>query len=39
MGTKSVAIIDDDASANRALGRLLRGAGQSAAGDLYHRSR
>jgi FixJ family two-component response regulator len=27
MGTKSVAIIDDDASANRALGRLLRGAG------------
>jgi FixJ family two-component response regulator len=27
MGTNSVAIIDDDASANRALGRLLRGAG------------
>ena len=27
MGTKSVALIDDDASANRALGRLLRGAG------------
>jgi FixJ family two-component response regulator len=27
MGTKSVAIIEDDASANRALGRLLRGAG------------
>jgi FixJ family two-component response regulator len=27
MGTKSVAIIDDDASANRALQRLLRGAG------------
>ena len=27
MGTKSVAIIDDDASANRALGRLLRGSG------------
>jgi len=27
MGTKSVAIVDDDASANRALGRLLRGAG------------
>jgi FixJ family two-component response regulator len=27
MGTKSVAIIDDDSSANRALGRLLRGAG------------
>jgi FixJ family two-component response regulator len=27
MVTKSVAIIDDDASANRALGRLLRGAG------------
>jgi FixJ family two-component response regulator len=27
MGTSSVAIIDDDASANRALGRLLRGAG------------
>src|ERR1700751_2734101 len=27
MSTKSVAIIDDDASANRALGRLLRGAG------------
>jgi FixJ family two-component response regulator len=27
MGMKNVAIIDDDASANRALGRLLRGAG------------
>src|SRR4029077_19693691 len=27
MGTKSVAIIDDDASANRALGRLLSGSG------------
>ena len=27
MGTNSVAIIDDDASANRALGRMLRGAG------------
>jgi len=27
MGTNSVEIIDDDASANRALGRLLRGAG------------
>ncbi len=27
VGTKSVAIIDDDASANRALGRLVRSAG------------
>jgi FixJ family two-component response regulator len=32
MGTKSVAIIDDDASANRALGRLLRGAGFAPSG-------